>query len=62
MFRIFEPRSTLDMLREQYSCLMRRAFDTAVADKPRSDLLNDKACKILQEIKRMENQNKHRYN
>lgn len=54
MFRLFEPRSTLDRLREKYSFLMRQAYELAVIDKSRSDLLNDKACKILQEIHRME--------
>ena len=59
MFRLFEPRSTLDRLREKYSCLMRHAYEIAVADKSKSDMLNDKACKILQEIRRMEIQNEH---
>ena len=59
MFRIFEPRSTLDRLREKYSCLMRHAYEIAVADKSKSDMLNDKACKILQEIRRMEFQKEH---
>ena len=59
MFRIFEPRSTLDRLREKYSCLMRHAYEVAIVDKSKSDLLNDKACKILREIRRMEFQNEH---
>lgn len=54
MFRLFEPSSTIDRLREKYSFLMRRAFELALIDKDRSDLLNDKACKILREIRRME--------
>lgn len=54
MFRLFEPRSTLERLQEKYTFLMRRSFELAVVDKNRSDLLNEKACKILQEIKRME--------
>ncbi|WP_324721809.1 Lacal_2735 family protein [Salinimicrobium sp. HB62] len=54
MFRLFEPRSTLERLREKYSFLMRRSFELALVDKPRSDVLNDKACKILEEIRRME--------
>lgn len=33
---------------------MRRSFELAVIDKTRSDMLNQKACAILQEIKRME--------
>ena len=56
MFRIFEPRSTLDKLREKYSYLMRNAFELAPADKEKSDLINDKACKILQEIRQIEDQ------
>ncbi|MHA6279772.1 Lacal_2735 family protein [Salinimicrobium sp. CAU 1759] len=54
MFRLFEPRSTLERLREKYTFLMRRSFELALVDKPRSDVLNDKACKILEEIRRME--------
>ncbi len=54
MFRLFEPRSTLERLQEKYTFLMRRSFELAVVDKNRSDLLNEKACKILQEIRRME--------
>lgn len=54
MFRLFEPRSTLERLQEKYTFLMRRSFELAVVDKGRSDLLNEKACKILQEIRRME--------
>lgn len=54
MFRLFEPRSTLERLQEKYTFLMRRAFELALDDKPRSDLLNEKARKILQEIRRME--------
>lgn len=54
MFRLFEPRSTLERLQEKYTFLMRRSFELAVVDKQRSDLLNEKACKILQEIRRME--------
>ena len=33
---------------------MRRAFELALVDKSRSDVLNNKACKILEEIRRME--------
>ena len=54
MFRLFEPRSALERLQEKYCFLMRRSFELALVDKTRSDLLNDKACKILQEIRRME--------
>ena len=54
MFRLFEPRSTLERLQEKYTFLMRRSYELAVVDKKRSDLLNEKACKILQEIRRME--------
>ncbi len=56
MFRLFEPRSSLDRMREKYAFLMRRAYEMALVDKSRSDLLNEKACKILQEIRHMEHQ------
>lgn len=54
MFRIFEPVSTLDKLRQKYSLLMKRSFETALYDKKKSDMLHDKACKILREIRAME--------
>lgn len=56
MFRLFEPRSTLERLQEKYTFLMRRAYELALIDKQRSDMLNDKACSILREIRRMEQQ------
>ncbi len=43
-------------MREKYAFLMRRAYEMALVDKSRSDLLNEKACKILQEIRHMEHQ------
>lgn len=54
MFRLFESRSAVERLQEKYCFLMRQAFELALVDKTRSDMLNDKACKILQEIRRME--------
>lgn len=54
MFRIFEPRSALDKMRAKYTYLMRTAYEVAVLDKSKSDALNEKACKILREIRRME--------
>ena len=54
MFRLFEPRSTLERLQEKYTFLMRRAYELALIDKSRSDMLNEKACSILREIRRME--------
>lgn len=54
MFRLFEPRSTLERLQEKYCFLMKRSFELAPVDKKRSDLLNDKALAILKEIRRME--------
>ena len=62
MFRLFEPRSTLERLQEKYSFLMRRSFELALVDKPRSDLLNEKARKILKEIERMQQQNQEDQN
>lgn len=62
MFRLFEPRSTLERLQEKYSFLMRRSYELALVDKPRSDLLNEKACKILREIERMQQQNQEDQN
>lgn len=56
MFRLFEPRSTLERLQEKYTFLMRRAYELALIDKTRSDMLNQKACCILREIRRMEQQ------
>ncbi|HET8854865.1 MAG TPA: Lacal_2735 family protein [Salinimicrobium sp.] len=56
MFRIFEPRTTLERLRDKYSRLMRHSYEIALTDKVRSDKINEKAQKILQEIKRMEDE------
>lgn len=58
MFRIFEPASTLDILKEKYSRLMKRSFEAALYDKKKSDLLNEKASKILREIRAMEDSRK----
>ena len=60
MFRLFESRTTLDKLREKYASLMRHSFETALVDRKKSDRINEKARKILDEIKRMELQEKGR--
>ncbi|HET7360642.1 MAG TPA: Lacal_2735 family protein [Salinimicrobium sp.] len=54
MFRIFTVGSRLDRLRGKYASLMRRSYELALVNKERSDLLNEKACIILKEIRRME--------
>lgn len=53
MFRIFENRTEEELLCEKYSRLMQRAYKTALIDKKKSDQLNNRAHKILEELKRM---------
>lgn len=53
MFRIFETKSIEERLCEKYAELMHRAYQVALVDKERSDRLNEKAKKILRELRRM---------
>lgn len=53
MFRIFNTESKEERMCKKYSNLMQRSFRIAPADKERSDRLNSKARKILNELRRM---------
>lgn len=53
MFRIFENRSRAERLCEKYTRLMQRSYKLALTDKAKSDQLNYRAKKILEEVKRM---------
>ncbi len=53
MFRIFENKSREERLCEKYSRLMQRSYKIALIDKEKSDRLNDRAKKILAELRRM---------
>ena len=53
MFRIFENKTKEERLCEKYSRLMQRAYKIALIDKEKSDKLNNRAKKILAELKRM---------
>ena len=53
MFRIFENKSREELLCQKYSRLMQRAYKIALFDKEKSDQLNNRAKKILAELRRM---------
>ncbi|AVR47434.1 hypothetical protein C7S20_10670 [Christiangramia fulva] len=53
MFRIFENKTREELLCEKYSRLMARSYKLALTDKEQSDKLNERAVKILEELKRM---------
>lgn len=53
MFRIFENKTREERLCDKYSRLMQRSYKIALIDKEKSDRLNDRARKILAELKRM---------
>lgn len=57
MFFWFKKSKTrLQKLQHQYCKLMKTSYVTALKDKKKSDVLHDKANKILLEIKKMEHQ------
>lgn len=56
MFRIFENKSREELLCQKYSRLMERSYRLALTDKEQSDKLNDRAVKILNELKRMDSE------
>ncbi|MGY5849830.1 Lacal_2735 family protein [Salegentibacter sp. F14] len=53
MFKIFETRTKEECMCDKYKQLMHRAYKLALTDKEESDRLNEKACKILDELQRM---------
>lgn len=53
MFKIFENKSREERLCEKYSRLMQRSYKMALIDKDKSDKLNYRAKKILEELRRM---------
>lgn len=54
MFRIFENKTREQLLCEKYSRLMERSYKLAILDKEKSDKLNQRAVKILEELRRMQ--------
>lgn len=54
MFKIFETRTKEESMCDMYKQLMHRAYKLALTDKAESDRLNEKARKILSELRRME--------
>lgn len=46
-------RSEEDRLSHKYTQLMNRAFQLALVDKEKSDKMNERAQKILQQLRRM---------
>lgn len=53
MFRIFENKTREELLCQKYSRLMQRSYKIAIFNKEQSDKLNERALKILEELKRM---------
>lgn len=53
MFKIFETRTREECMCDKYTQLMHRAYRLALTDKEESDRLNEKAKKILSELRRM---------
>ena len=49
-------KSSLDKLKDKYTYLMRKSYNTAIKDKQKSDVLNKRADLVLREIKRLETQ------
>lgn len=52
MFR-FLFRSEEDRLSHKYTQLMNRAYNLALVDKEKSDKINERARKILEQLQRM---------
>lgn len=53
MFKIFETRTAEECLCDKYTQLMHRSFILALTNKEESDRLNERAKKILEELRRM---------
>ncbi len=49
----FLYKSEEDRLSQKYTQLMNRAFELALVDKEKSDKVNERAQKILQQLRRM---------
>ncbi|SKB65763.1 hypothetical protein SAMN05660776_2325 [Salegentibacter holothuriorum] len=54
MFKIFETKSTEECLCDKYTHLMHKSYKLALTDKAESDRLNERAKKILEELRRMQ--------
>ncbi len=54
MFRILGNKTREERLCEKYSSLMQRSYKLALTDKEKSDQLNYRAKKILEELHRMD--------
>ena len=50
---MFENKSKEELLCQKYSRLMQRAYKIALIDKKKSDQINNRAKKILAELRRM---------
>ncbi|MHA7058281.1 Lacal_2735 family protein [Aquimarina sp. M1] len=54
MFYWYKEKTDLEKLQKRYSRLMKSAYNLAIKDKVRSDLLHEEASKILLEIKKIQ--------
>ncbi|WP_378177257.1 Lacal_2735 family protein [Aquimarina sp. SS2-1] len=56
MFYWAKEKTNLEKLKKKYCRLMKTAYNLAIKDKEKSDRLHEEASKILQEIKKIEQQ------
>ncbi|MDY8134160.1 Lacal_2735 family protein [Aquimarina sp. 2201CG5-10] len=54
--RLRKNKTKLQQLQERYCKLMKTAYDVALKDKGKSDLLHEEADLILSEIQKLQNQ------
>ncbi|WP_417885713.1 Lacal_2735 family protein [Zunongwangia sp.] len=53
MFKIFKKKSKEECMCQKYTYLMHKAYKLALIDKEKSDRMNQRAKKILKELRRM---------
>ncbi|WP_405205569.1 Lacal_2735 family protein [Aquimarina sp. LLG6339-5] len=56
MFYWTKDKSNLDKLQKRYCRLMKNAYNLAIKNKEKSDLLHKEASKLLIEIKKLQHQ------
>ncbi|AXT56208.1 Lacal_2735 family protein [Aquimarina sp. MMG015] len=56
MFYWTKDKSNLDKLQKRYCRLMKNAYNLAIKNKEKSDLLHEEASKLLIEIKKLQHQ------
>jgi len=51
MIRWFRKKSRIEKLKERYTSLMKRSYETALKDTDKSEKIHHQADKLFQEIK-----------